>query len=313
MKVLVTGARGLLGSALTRVARERGSDVLAASREDLDITDPAAVEGVLGTFRPDVVYNCAAFSAVDRAESHPREALEINRDGPASLAKSAGTAGALLVHIGTDYVFDGRKASPYLPTDRPGPLNVYGISKLAGEVAVRETAGEHLVVRTSWLFGSGGSGFVDVMSRLFSEEGGTVRVVEDEVSRPTFVEDLAPALLDLVAAGSRGLLHLAGSGHCTRLRLAEEIREILGSDRELVGVSAAAYGAPARRPPYSVLHLGDACERLGRELPHWRDSLAGFLSPGDPSRSPAEPEGSGKRELDARAVDRIPGGKGKPE
>jgi dTDP-4-dehydrorhamnose reductase len=281
VRVLVTGARGLLGSVLSRVAGERGLRVLATSREELDITDPVAVEAVLERFSPDVVYNCAAFSAVDRAEAHPREALRVNRDGPGHLARGAGAHGAVLVHIGTDYVFDGRKTSPYLPTDRPGPLNVYGISKLAGELAVRETAPEHLVVRTSWLFGPGGSGFVSVMSRLFAEDGGPVRVVEDEVSRPTFVEDLAPALLDLVAAGSRGLLHLAGSGHCNRLELAEEIREILGGHRALVGVSARAYGAPARRPPYSVLDLEDAFRALGRGLPHWRESLGVFLSGSD--------------------------------
>jgi dTDP-4-dehydrorhamnose reductase len=229
---------------------------------------------------PDVVYNCAAFSAVDRAEAEPAEALRVNRDGPLNLARSAGSVGALLVHIGTDYVFDGRKSSPYLPTDRPGPVNVYGISKLAGESAVRETAGEHLVVRTSWLFGPGGSGFVAAMSRLFSEDGAPVRVVEDEVSRPTSVEDLAPALLDLVDHGARGLLHLAGSGQCSRLELAEEIRRTLGSRRGLVGVSSESYAAPARRPSYSVLDLGDAHRLLGRELPPWRDALRALLGGG---------------------------------
>jgi len=280
MRVLVTGAHGLLGSALSRLARERGLRVLPMGREDLDVTDRDAVEEALSRLAPDVVYNCAAFSAVDRAEADPTDALRVNRDGPLNLARTAGSVGALLVHIGTDYVFDGRKSSPYLPEDRPGPINVYGISKLAGESAVRETGVEHLLVRTSWLFGSGGSGFVAVMSRLFSVDGPPVRVVEDEVSRPTFVEDLAPALLDLVDHGARGLLHLGGGGQCTRLELAEEIRRTLGSERGLVGVSAESYAAPARRPSYSVLDIGDACRLLGRELPHWRDALRAFLSGG---------------------------------
>ncbi len=278
-RVLITGATGLLGRALTAEARARGLEVFPLHREELDVTDPEAVDAALHDAAPGVVFNCAAFSNVDAAESEPRKALAVNRDGARNVAEAAAREGALMVHISTDYVFDGRKESPYLPTDQPAPLNRYGISKLAGEMAVREAAPEHLIVRTSWLFGEGSAGFVGFVRRaLDAPPSDCLTIVSDEWSRPTWVADLAPALLELVEKGARGCLHLANAGSCSRLELALEIRSVLGSEITLCPVPAEEFGAPARRPHYSVLDLSDGERILGRALPHWGEALRRFLS-----------------------------------
>lgn len=282
MSLLITGARGLLGSAVTAEARRRGQDVLPLSRDELDITDSGAVHAAIRDARPGAVINCAAFSNVDRAEEDTDEAMAINRDGPRNLAEAAAESGSLLVHLSTDYVFDGKKTEPYLPSDQPAPLNLYGISKLAGEAAVRDSGCRHLIVRTSWLFGPGRDDFVDLVRKALTEdEDEPLRMVDDQVSRPTWTGTLAPALLDLVEAGARGVLHVANRGTCSRLELALEIREILNSSRPIGPLPSEEYGAPARRPAYSAMDLSGAEAALGRELPHWRTTLRTFLLEGE--------------------------------
>ena len=197
-------------------------------RMKLLITDAGAIRRAISAFRPTAVVNCAAFSNVDAAQTAPEEALDVNRDGARHLAAAAAEIGAQIVHISTDYVFDGKKTTPYLPTDQPAPLSLYGISKLAGEVAVREAHPEALILRTSWIFGEGGKGFVA----------------------------------------------------WARLELAHEIRTILGSDREITGVSSETFGAAARRPAYSVLDLTSAEDALGRPLPPWQASLRSYVLDG---------------------------------
>ncbi|MFC1575181.1 dTDP-4-dehydrorhamnose reductase [Gemmatimonadota bacterium] len=283
MRILVTGAGGLLGSALAREGDRRGHEVVALSRTELDITEPVAVHAAVREAWPDVIVNCAAFSNVDRAETEQEEALAVNRDGARYVAEASAESGALMVHIGTDYIFDGRKVSPYLPSDQPAPLNVYGISKLAGEVAVREAGADLLLVRTSWIFGERDGGFVGFIrkavadSRVDSTE--PLRIVTNETSRPTWSEDLGPALLDLVGKGIRGCVHLANGGSCTRLELATEIREIVGGGRPMVPITSEEFGAPARRPVFSVLDLSAAETALGGPLPHWKEALRRFLNP----------------------------------
>lgn len=158
MKLLITGAEGVLGSALVRVAKEMGYSVMALDRAELDITDLGRARALIAKTRAEVVINCAAFSNVDAAQKFPQEALKVNRDGARTLAAAAAEIGAKIVYLSTDYVFDGKKTSPYLPGDQTAPLNLYGISKLAGEQAVREVAPQALILRTSWLFGDGGRG-----------------------------------------------------------------------------------------------------------------------------------------------------------
>jgi dTDP-4-dehydrorhamnose reductase len=277
MKILVTGAKGVLGSALVRAGEGAGFTVVPLSREELDITDAGMVEEATLRIRPDAVVNCAAFTDVDGAQHQPQEALRVNRDGARNLAMAGVGVGARTVQISTDYVFDGKKGRPYLPTDQPAPLNLYGITKLAGEVAVREVDQKALVVRTSWIFGEGGPGFVAWVAQALLQEGPPLRVVADERSRPTFAPDLAMGLLSLLRAGVTGCLHLANRGECTRLELAQEIRSILDSPRTLLPTTAEAFGAPARRPAYSVLDLSQAEVVLGSPLPPWRESLRRYL------------------------------------
>ena len=278
MKILVTGAGGTLGRALTGTARAAGHQVSAMERGDLDITDASAVRAVVRLLGPHVVVNCAAFSDVDAAQAHPRDALTVNRDGTRNIAVAAREAETGVVHISTDYVFDGKKKTPYRPHDQPAPLNLYGISKLAGEVAALEAHPRALVLRTSWIFGQGSGGFVGWAAGQLRQEGPPLRIVEDERSRPTWSRDLAQGILELVAAEAQGVHHLANRGDCNRLELAREIREIVGSRRELVGVSGEEFGAPARRPHYSVLDLESGEALLGRGLPHWRESLRRYLN-----------------------------------
>ncbi len=289
MRVLITGACGLLGKALSAEAARQGHSTFPFRREELDITDAGAVHAALHRTRPDVVFNCAAFSNVDRAEAEPALALAVNRDGAGNVAEAAAGAGAVMVHLSTDYVFDGKQTVPYRPSDPPAPLSHYGRSKLAGERAVRESGAEHLVVRTSWLFGEGSKGFVNFVRHALGlgAASGPVRVVSDETSRPTWIGDLAPALLDLVGKGGRGFLHLANNGSCTRLELALEIRAAMsepgappppqGGFPEILPVDSGSFGAPARRPLYSVLDLTDAERVLGRPMVPWQTSLRRFL------------------------------------
>ena len=277
MKILITGAGGVLGSAVVNAAREGGHTVVALARETLDITDAGESMAAIADARPDAVINCAAFSNVDAAQEFPEEALRVNRDGARNVALAAREVGARMVHLSTDYVFDGKQNTPYLPTDQPAPLNLYGISKLAGEHAVREVAPQALILRTSWIFGSGGTGFVAWARKAFNEEGDPLRIVQDERSRPSWSKELALGILELVGADASGCHHLANTGDCTRLELAKEIRAILGSNRELVGVNSEGFGAPARRPAYSVLDLTSTESILGRPLPPWKDALRKYL------------------------------------
>jgi dTDP-4-dehydrorhamnose reductase len=277
MRILVTGARGLLGEAVATRAGTRGHDVVALGHAELDVTDGAAVRDRVTAARPEAVVHCAAYTAVDRAESEPELARAVNRDGTRHVAEAAAEAGAVLVHVSTDYVFDGRKRSPYLPTDEPGPLSVYGRTKLEGEVVVAEVGGEALTVRSSWLYGPE-SGFVPAILRR-ARGGGSLRVVDDQRGRPTWARHAAVALLDLLESDARGIWHVACGGDCTWLELAREAIGLEGLDVEVEveGVCSEEYGAPARRPAYSVLDLDATEERLGRRMLHWREGLRGYL------------------------------------
>jgi dTDP-4-dehydrorhamnose reductase len=271
MRILVTGAEGLLGTAVVADARGRGLDVAALGHQALDVTDERAVREAVDATGPDALVHCAAYTAVDRAEQEPERARAVNRDGTRFVAGAAAQANATLVYVSSDYVFDGRKRSPYLPSDEPRPLSVYGRTKLEGEEAAREMGGEVLVVRTSWLYGRS-SGFVPAIVRR-AREGQALRVVDDRRGRPTWAPHAAAAMLDLLETGARGIWHVAGQGECTWFELAREVLELEGLTVDLEAVSTAEYGAPAPRPEYSVLDLAATEERIGRSLPHWRTGL----------------------------------------
>ncbi|PYQ17002.1 MAG: dTDP-4-dehydrorhamnose reductase [Acidobacteria bacterium] len=282
MRVAVTGAAGQLGRAL--VARLGPRLAWAGGRDELDVREAAAVAGMVERVRPDVVINAAAFNDVDGAESDPAPALAVNAAAARHLARACRDRGALLVHVSSDYVFDGAKREPYREEDCPRPLNVYGVSKLAGCLLVSAAGGEHLIVRTSGVFGAGGSrakggAFVErILAR--ARQGAPLRVVDDQVFAPTYAADLAEALLALVDGGARGLVHVTNSGTCSWHELATAALDIAGVRVRVEAIRSRDLGAPARRPAYSVL-AHDRARAFGLPpLRSWRDALAEFLRGG---------------------------------
>jgi dTDP-4-dehydrorhamnose reductase len=274
------GAHGQLGQALVATLGPRA--IWAAGRLALDVGDSDAVQRKIDELRPEVIFNASAYNAVDAAEKHFSEALSVNAAGPAHLARAAHAVGAMLVHVSTDYVFDGRAQQPYDESDRPNPLSLYGVSKLAGEYAVTSALGEHLVVRTSGVFGAGGSkakggSFVErILAR--AREGQPLRVVSDQVFSPTYAPDLAAALVTLAERGTRGLLHVSNAGSCSWHALAVAALEIAGLRTPVAEIAASDLHQPARRPAFSVLSNAKATA-LGLEpLRNWREALKEFLS-----------------------------------
>lgn len=285
-RVWVTGAGGMLGRAAVSEFRRRGAAVRALGRADLDITRRAAVRAALsGPERPEVVVNCAAYTDVDGAESPAGRAAAflVNGLGVRHLAQACREADALLVHFGTDYVFDGEREGAYGVYDPPRPLNAYGESKLWGERALAESGCRYLLIRTSWLYGPGGRNFVDTVVGLGErwlaapESQPPLRVVDDQWGCPTLTWDLAAAAADLVAAGYAGTYHVTNSGRTTWYRLACAVFDCLGWRVPVQPVATAEFPRPARRPRNSVLDPFPLGESLGRLLPPWEDALERYL------------------------------------
>ena len=281
---MITGAGGQVGSFLTAEAARRRRDVLALTSSQWDITDPQLAGQVVQA--GDVVINCAAFTNVDAAESNQARAYAINATGPEYIAQACARAGARLVHISTDYVFDGDFGDgaprPYEPDDETGPLNLYGQTKLAGEQAVLAALPDAVVVRTAWVYtGGNGKDFVAAMRRLAAGDG-TVEMVDDQTGTPTYVADLVSALLE-VADGRvhapEGIVHAANAGEATRCAQARAVFEGVGADPERVlPVTSAHNPRPAARPKYSALS-GQQSERAGLSpLRPWREALTAALS-----------------------------------
>jgi len=278
-RALITGGAGLLASALGPELEQRGWVVDRLGRERLDITKEPEVFAAMRKRTPDVVFHCAAYTAVDRAESERNLAFRVNRDGAGAVARACGDR-ALMVYPSTDYVFSGEATVPYGPEDSTGPLNAYGASKLAGEELVAEAASRYLIARTSWLYGSGGRNFVDRMLELAEGGANALTVVHDQTSRPTWSVDLAEALVDLVEYGATGVYHVAGGGQATWFELAREAFALRGLRVPVEPVTTAAFGAPAPRPGFSVLDLEGTERVLGRPMRHWREALSRYLERG---------------------------------
>jgi dTDP-4-dehydrorhamnose reductase len=278
MRILVTGAGGMLGTDVRRAAESAGLEVVAWSRSELDVTDGQAVAQKLRRLAPEAVINCAAWTDVDRAELDEQRATTVNGAGAGNVARAAAATGAWTLHISSDYVFDGSKRRPYLESDRPAPLSAYGRSKLAGERAMQGAAPDaHTVVRTSWLFGSGGRCFPHTILRLAAERD-VLTVVDNQVGSPTFTGHLAPALLELATATRlEGTVHLSGSGECSWFEFAQAVVEAAQLDVEIKPGRAEDTERPAPRPPYSVLR-SERPEVPG--LPRWREGLMEFFAAG---------------------------------
>ena len=277
MRWLVTGAGGMLGRDTVDELTRRGQDVVGLDRAALDITQRQAVEGALADHRPDLVVNCAAYTAVDDAETDEERALRINGDGPRHLAGACAARGARLVHISTDYVFAGDARAPY-PEDHPtSPRNAYGRTKLAGERAVaQELPTSSAIVRTAWLYGVHGRSFVRTMIDLESRRD-TLDVVDDQRGQPTWSADVAARVADLgphLGRGTHGVFHATGSGVATWYELAREVFRGLGADPDRVRpVGSEAFPRPAPRPAYSVLAQGRWQELGLPPLRDWRAAL----------------------------------------
>ena len=264
----------MLGSDLVPALAARGHEAVALTRRDLDVADRAAVEAAVTEHRPAAVINCAAWTDVDGAESHEADATRINDEAAALLAAAANGVGAKYVFLSTDYVFDGRRASPYVESDSPSPLSAYGRSKLGGETSVAVTNPRSFIVRSSWLFGRNGKNFVETMLGLAGTED-EVLVVSDQVGCPTYTVHLAAALAELIEGDETGVHHIAGAGQCSWFEFAQEIFDQSGSDTRVMAATTEMLARPAPRPAYSVLRS----ERTGAiELPHWREGLAQYLA-----------------------------------
>ena len=281
MRAMVTGAEGQLGAALTRLLGDRVA--WSGGRAELDVTDPDRVAAQVAEVRPDVVINAAAYNAVDAAEDDPVGAFAVNAFAPLYLASAAGESGAAMVHVSTDYVFDGAAARAYLESDAPAPLSVYAASKLAGENLVEGAGGAVLVVRTSGVFGRGGSrakrGSFPERILARARAGDPLRVVDDQVLSPTYAPDLAAAIVALVERGALGLVHVTNSGETSWHGLAVATLELSGVSADVATLTTAELGAAARRPAYSVLG-SERLEGLGvGPLRSWRDALGELLDP----------------------------------
>jgi dTDP-4-dehydrorhamnose reductase len=281
-KYVVVGAGGQLARDL--IPRLKGR-VMGLARPEFDLTQPTSIRDKLLELRPDVVFNCAAYNFVDRAESEPEAAFAVNAWGVRHLAETCREINCVLVHFSTNYVFglNDKRRTPYLETDNPGPISAYGVSKLAGEYFVRAICPKHFVIRTAALFGlsaSGGKGtnFVELMLRL-AHEGQPIRVVNDQEVSPTSTVDLAQATIALLATDRFGLYHLTNSGSCSWHEFARTIFELSGVKAILSAVTSQEFGARATRPMYSVL-ANAAHESLGlARLRLWREALIEYLQP----------------------------------
>jgi dTDP-4-dehydrorhamnose reductase len=272
----------MAGGEVSERAPRAGWAVFAYSRARLDVTNATAVEAAVRASRPDVIMNCAAYTAVDHAESEPGQAAAVNTTGARNVANAAAAAGVPIVHISTDYIFAGDGRVPYTPETPPSPLGVYGVTKLAGETAVREEAAHHAIIRTSWVFSHRGHNFVRTILRLAAERD-ELRVVSDQIGRPTSAADLADGLLIVADAVARdrklgGTYHFANAGEASWLEFAQAILDELARRGEgriprLIPLTTSEYPTPAQRPAYSVLDTTSFEARFGMSPRPWRDAL----------------------------------------
>ena len=270
MNLLITGARGQLGTELKERLGDKAG-VFYTDREELDITDEQAVKAYIAENKIGTIINCAAYTAVDRAEDEPVQAEAVNHLGARHLARH----GKYIIHISTDYVFDGTASHPYRPEDQPNPVSVYGRTKLAGEQAVLEEAGTALIIRTAWAYAPQGRNFVNTMLRL-GKERDTLSVVADQTGSPTHAGDLAEAIIKLlpqVKTGTKALYHFTNEGVCTWYDFAVAIMEEAGLDCQIEPIGTWQYPTRAKRPAYSVLDKSSIRKDFSLTIRHWREAL----------------------------------------
>jgi dTDP-4-dehydrorhamnose reductase len=264
----------MLGRDVLLAAGNAGHDVVGYGRAELDVTNPETVARRIDLERPDVVINCAAWTDVDGAETAEEQAFAINGKGAGSVAAAAAEIEARVLHVSTDYVFDGGKGSPYVESDQPAPLSAYGRTKLAGEEAVAAANKRHFIVRSAGLYGLGGRNFVDTMLRL-AERQNEVTVVRDQVGSPTYTWHLAYGIVRLIEGIEYGIHHMAAAGQCSWYEFAREIFEQAKVECKVLSITSEEFGAAATRPAFSALV---SQREHAIRLPSWQDGLAGYLA-----------------------------------
>ncbi len=276
MRVLITGAAGMLGRQVTEEYNKRGATVYPFTRNDLDITDYSAITKAFKNNKPEIVVNCAAYTNVDGAETEKEAAYLVNGLAPRLLSLACRNSNASLVHISTDYIFNGHSNKPYLISDIPDPVNTYGTSKLMGEQGIRESGCSYYIIRTSWLFGPNGKNFVDTILKLAREKD-SLQVVNDQHGSPTYTPDLARAIADLAGTSIYGTYHYTNSSITTWYGFAKIILQISGLKTRIEPCSTEHFPRPARRPANSALDHFPTAQILGYMPPPWEDAVERYI------------------------------------
>jgi len=275
-KILITGANGQLGSALNILFSHQADrfGIINAGHKDLDITDFLKVQEYLRKTIPDYLINCAAYTAVDKAESEQNRAFDINEDGARNLAKASAALNIPIIHISTDFVFDGSSSTPLSEEDLCRPINVYGQSKYEGEKAVQAENDKHFIIRTSWLYSNFGSNFLKSISKLAKEKS-SLNIVFDQIGTPTFANDLAEAIVKIIDsnASDYGIYHYSNEGVASWYDFAKELIELQGIQCDVRPILTSQYPTPAKRPAYSVLNKAKIKSTFGIDIPYWKESL----------------------------------------
>lgn len=277
MKVLVTGAKGQLGIDVMKRLRTMRIEALGVDAEDFDLTDEEAVMQAVCNARPDAIIHCAAYTAVDKAEREPEVCCRVNGIGTLNLVRAALRVDAKLLYVSTDYVFDGNGDAAFEADDRKQPQNIYGLSKLQGEEAVRSLMTRFFIVRTSWVFGANGGNFVKTMLRLGNEKR-EIGVVSDQIGSPTYTPDLARLLCDMIRTNRFGIYHATNEGYCSWADLAQAVMIRAGRRCRVKPVTTAEYGSPTRRPLNSRLSKTSLDQAGFERLPDWQNALARCLN-----------------------------------
>jgi dTDP-4-dehydrorhamnose reductase len=277
MKFLVTGKNGQLARAFIARLEQDGAACLSPEESLLDITDPSAVSGCVVSWKPDVILNCAAYNLVDKAEQEPDKAAAVNRTGPENLARAAMQQKALLVHFGSDYIFDGLKENGlYTEADPARPLNVYGRTKWEGEERVRQICDRFLVLRLSWVFGAGTQNFIHKL-KTWTETSEYLKIACDEFSVPTSAATAVDCTLRALKEGLTGTYHLTNSGFCSRYEWARRILQTLGIRKFIRPVSMDSFNLPAQRPRFSAMSNASLAGILNISIPAWEEAVDAFL------------------------------------
>jgi dTDP-4-dehydrorhamnose reductase len=274
MKILITGANGMLAHALKKILRPQNRLILT-DIDNMDITKTKEVLKFFNKTKPEIVIHTAAYTDVDGAESNKSLALKINRDGTINIAIAAKKLDIPIVYISTDYVFGGGKRKPYTENDKPNPLSVYGTSKYAGEKEVKRITKKHYITRSAWLYGPGGKNFIMTILRLANELD-ELKIVNDQKGCPTYTFDLAKAISKLIKNEKYGLYHVVNSGSCTWFGFAKEILKIKKIKKKVIPITSKELNRPAKRPTYSVLS-NKKVKKIGVNLRPWQKALANFL------------------------------------